>query len=210
MRFFMRRVTSNAAGGDMPTQNVDGPDIIVLSGPSGCGKSSSCLRVAGAARDCGLLVRGLVSPPHIVGGVKAGIDALDMSSDERHPLAEPVAPGQQTARRWAFHRDTLAWGADVLRRATPCDLLMVDELGPLELLHGEGWFEACRLLQSGAYRWAIVVVRPSLVQRFLEAVPGRRVRVVTPPLPPDCWLEQMLGLQGDDGVGKRTVGDLTA
>ena len=35
--------------------------------------------------------------------------------------------------------EVLAWGTRILQQATPCDLLVVDELGPLKFERGEGW-----------------------------------------------------------------------
>jgi nucleoside-triphosphatase THEP1 len=53
-----------------------------------------------------------------------------------------------------------------LRAATPCDVLVVDELGPLELIHGKGWIVALDILQARNYRAALVVVRPCLLENF--------------------------------------------
>ena len=40
---------------------------------------------------------------------------------------------------------------------------LVDELGPLELVRGEGWQAALETLAQGGYRLALVVVRPELL-----------------------------------------------
>jgi nucleoside-triphosphatase THEP1 len=51
--------------------------------------------------------------------------------------------------------------------------LIVDEIGPLELLRGEGWIEAMSVLRANDYRLAVVVVRPALVTLFLKSLDGR-------------------------------------
>ncbi len=42
----------------------------------------------------------------------------------------------------------------------------IDELGPLELLHEQGWVAGLETLRSAVYQRAIVVVRPVLVARL--------------------------------------------
>lgn len=174
--------------------------IVVISGPSGCGKTALCLRVVGAAREQGLVVRGVLSPARLVQGVKVGIDVLDLSSNERRPLAETEAQAAGSATEgWRFHADALAWGVGILRRSVPCDLLVIDELGPLELLCGAGWAEALATLRSGNYHWALVVVRPELVARFLELTRGGQITIVNvTPDGQEKLLAQMTRLWRDD------------
>jgi nucleoside-triphosphatase THEP1 len=175
--------------------------IVVVSGPSGCCKTALCLRVVDAAQARGLLVRGMVSPPRLVAGEKVGIDALDLGSGERRSLAEPATESTRpVGARWRFDADALAWGMAALRRALPCDVFVVDELGPMELLHSAGWAGAVDLLRGGGYRWAVVVVRPRLVERFLELFPaGQAIVVHVTRDDQDKLLELMARLWSDGG-----------
>jgi nucleoside-triphosphatase THEP1 len=72
--------------------------------------------------------------------------------------------------QWQFHQEGLRWGAEILRRAAPCDVLVIDELGPLELTREQGWTVALDVLSAGKYRMAVVVVRPALVAAFEERI----------------------------------------
>jgi nucleoside-triphosphatase THEP1 len=63
---------------------------------------------------------------------------------------------------WYFNLRTLEWGNQVLEISLPCDLLIVDELGPLELTHQMGWRAALDILPLSGYRLALVVIRPEL------------------------------------------------
>jgi hypothetical protein len=56
----------------------------------------------------------------------------------------------------------------MLKGAIPCDLLIVDELGPLEFDKGQGWLEGFRAVDSGRYRAALLTIRPSLLDRALQ------------------------------------------
>jgi nucleoside-triphosphatase THEP1 len=60
------------------------------------------------------------------------------------------------------------WGNEVLSRSLPCDLLIIDELGPLEVLGNRGWSNALSVLDAGDYAAALVVCRPGLLDRLQE------------------------------------------
>ena len=100
-----------------------------------------------------------------------------MRTTQRHPLAVACPEPQQSSavsasgpatESWHFYADGLAWGREILQHATPCDVLIIDELGPLELVRGQGWVIGLDVLRGGGYRLALVAVRPSLLLRFGE------------------------------------------
>jgi nucleoside-triphosphatase THEP1 len=110
-------------------------------------------------------VAGLLSPPVLAGGEKTGIDLLDLASGERRRLAERARadlPGTE-GLGWHFDPEVLALGNTLLSRIATCDLLLVDELGPLEFGRGSGLTAAFALLDARRYHLAVVVVRPALV-----------------------------------------------
>jgi nucleoside-triphosphatase THEP1 len=164
------------------------PTIVVLSGESGCGKTTLCTRVATLARARGLTVAGVLTPPRLTDGRKVGLDVEDIRSGLRRPLAEPCAEPSRSSvggtdgpatESWDFHANGLAWGAMVLHRATPCDLLVIDELGPLELVRSQGWMIGLDVLRGGRCRLAMVAVRPSLLLRFGERPGDVRFTILT-------------------------------
>ena len=56
-----------------------------------------------------------------------------------------------------------AWGNQIISGLKDEDVIIIDELGPLELEDGYGFQEALHLLDEGRYRTAFVVVRPALL-----------------------------------------------
>jgi nucleoside-triphosphatase THEP1 len=157
--------------------------VILLCGPAGAGKSTVCARVVELARQAGLRVAGVISPPQIAPGAegqKTSIWVEDVLTGERRLLAVAahLRQGLVQTKHWTFNAETLGWGSDVIARAVPCDLLVVDELGPLELERGEGWTVALEVLRGRAYQWALVVVRPELIAVMRARLEGMAVRAV--------------------------------
>ena len=140
--------------------------IILLTGEIESGKSSCCLDVLKIARERRIQVAGLISPGIFEGGEKIAIDALDLKSGTKRRLAElkeNQTLGLET-KRWSFYPEVVLWGNQVLQDAVPCDLLMVDELGPLEFHQQAGWINGFDVLESKAFQVALVVIRPSLIE----------------------------------------------
>ena len=142
------------------------PRIVVLTGESGCGKTSLCERIAAWARGHGISVAGVLTPPRICAERKIGIEIEDVHTLTRRRLAEMDVIGGPSTEQWHFDADGLEWGAEILSSATPCELLVIDELGPLELIRGEAWQIGLDVLKQGHYQRALVVVRPGLMARF--------------------------------------------
>jgi len=117
---------------------------------------------------------------------KVGFEALDVGSGERWPLArtDPSTALRQSSGQGSGHRQELggprvgpysfdpaglARALRVLRRAatTGGDLLMVDEIGPLELEQGKGFAPILDLLPVEGPTHTLIVVRPALLDPLL-------------------------------------------
>ena len=136
----------------------------LLTGPRGAGKTTFCSILACHARLDGWDVAGVISPAVMAGSEKTGILVEDLRTGEQHPLASASLrkPFSMQLKDWHFDPLALSWGNRILENCTPCDLLIVDELGPLELLRNEGWTSALKILDQHGYRLGIAVVRPEL------------------------------------------------
>ncbi len=161
---------------------MDAAAVIVITGEQGAGKTTLVEKLADLARQAGWDVAGVVTPGRYHNGQKAAISVRDLRRGDQRELAELRTAGRgdgPETQDWRFHQVALDWGSAVLQRAAPCDLLVVDELGPLELERGAGWRAALDVLRGRAYRRALVVVRPSLLDRFFAVCPGLDVHAVT-------------------------------
>jgi len=149
--------------------------IVLLTGERATGKTHLCQRVVEEAQRRGFSCAGVLSPAVFEGQEKVGISLVDVVSGDERPLASADdAPHGLRWGRYRFVPSSLAWGADLLTAATPCDLLVVDELGPLELELGQGLAKALDVLVKGAFSLALVVVRPALLHHVKERLKGRQ------------------------------------
>jgi len=148
-------------------------DLFIVSGSVGSGKTTFCRHAIDTIRNSTKSTwsaKGILAPAIFDGDTKVGIEALDLASGERRQLAQrrtDSSSGIQT-QQWSLDRDAVDWCNQLLRAAVPCDLLVVDELGPLEFERDEGFQEGMIALDSGQYIVALVVVRRKLLH-FAEA-----------------------------------------
>ena len=147
--------------------------IAILTGPFGSGKTTACRQLADLARQRGLDCAGIVCPARFDGEHKVSIDLINLRTGECRPLAKADdQPSKLRTTHYRFDAEVMAWGAAILDSACPCDVLIVDEIGPLELEQGQGWVNALRILREGQFDLAVVVVRPSLIDAFRAQVGG--------------------------------------
>ena len=84
----------------------------------------------------------------------------------RHTISEII--------RYSFDADILSWMIERLRReiSQGCDLLIVDEIGPLELEQGKGLAPLLSDLSAERLPPLLLVVRPELAGRLQERLLG--------------------------------------
>jgi nucleoside-triphosphatase THEP1 len=162
-------------------------NFLLITGHSGAGKTTWCRQWAESVRADGWRVGGLLSPPVMAGTQKVAIDLIDLHTGERRQLAQlwqkTSNPSGISTGEWLFDPAVLTWGNDVLSKLTAVltavDLLIIDELGPLEFERGQGLQAAFDLIETGCYRMAGVVIRPSLLPQAQQHWPGAEIIPVT-------------------------------
>ncbi len=158
--------------------------IFIITGQQGIGKTSFCQRLIKIIKSAGWQVAGLLSLAVFENGEKIAIDLVDLRSGQQQRLAN-LCVGRAsclstilTFGKWHFETEVLAWGNMVLQTATPCDLLLIDELGPLEFEQRQGWQAGLIALDSGNYNMGIVVIRPELLAEARRRWPSAEVVTV--------------------------------
>jgi nucleoside-triphosphatase THEP1 len=142
------------------------PLIGLLTGPVGVGKTTVAERVVSLARMRGLDCGGLLAPAMVDDcGLKVGVWGVDVRTGERHILARTDQDvGGPSIGPYSFDAEGLSWAAGVVDGAAgDCDLLVVDEIGKLELWQGLGLVRILPRLAAGEVSRALVLVRDSLL-----------------------------------------------
>lgn len=143
------------------------PLLFIITGSRGAGKTTFCRRMVEAAREAGWQVAGLLSNPVFEGSQRVAIHAEDLRDGDSRQLATRSDSPTPGSLHWKFDDAAIDWGNQVLEASTPCDLLVIDELGPLELERGEGWQSGLTAVDSRQYAIALVVVRAELLGQVL-------------------------------------------
>jgi nucleoside-triphosphatase THEP1 len=150
--------------------------IIILTGERGVGKTTTSHETVALAQAKEYVCGGIITLTQPDGER----DLLDVGSGETRRLTlPPDAKPAIECGRFHFDPDTMGWGNMVLAHATPCQLLVVDELGPLELEQGRGCKTAFAVLQKGNFGLGLVVVRPELVVKAQLRLPSSATTVLT-------------------------------
>jgi nucleoside-triphosphatase THEP1 len=149
--------------------------IILLTGHVGVGKTTVAERVAGLALRQGLACGGLLAPAmKNACGQKAGIWGVDVATGERQVLARTDRDlGGPATGAYSFDAVSLEWALAVVAGAIDaCDLLLVDEIGKLELWQGLGLAPILPHLAAGEAQRALVLVRESLLDELQGRLEG--------------------------------------
>ena len=147
--------------------------------------------VAAQAGDAGLAVAGMVTEDSGEDGTRRVTDLRTgenrhFGTQRRHGSEAGSSPGAESSRpagadpltpSWMYDEGVFGWGNNVLARSTPCDLLVIDELGPLEILGDRGWFTAFEVLRRRQFGAALVVCRPGLVRDLQNRIGEDRAAV---------------------------------
>lgn len=153
-------------------------NITFITGGKGAGKSLLIGQIVDEIRKNGLNIGGLHSPGIYKGDKKIGISVKNLRSCETKQLARynPGWDPKMLIREWEFDEEAVLWGNDILaNQALPCDVLIVDEIGYLELEKTLGWVSIFDILKRNDYSCAYIVVCESLLGLALQNWEGARI-----------------------------------
>ena len=154
---------------------MSGALIGLLTGAIGAGKTTVAERAAGLAHRQGLVCGGLLAPALTdQSGSKIGIAGVSLLTGERRTLARSDRElGGPTVGVYSFDDAALAWAIGAIEGAVgACDLLIVDEIGKLELWSHAGLASVVPRLASGQVRRSLALVRASLLAELQARLGG--------------------------------------
>jgi nucleoside-triphosphatase THEP1 len=130
------------------------------------------LRLLEELRGTGLKIGGVVSPPVFNDGdEKIGFQGEDILTGEQWDLGR--SNGSLDGPRlgpWSFSNEGFRLGISAIRGAinSRVDLVVLDEIGPLELIRGEGYAEILPELTSAPVEILILVLRQNLIDLIVS------------------------------------------
>ena len=148
---------------------------LLVVGEPGSGKTSWCREYIDERRKRGVSVGGILCPAIEQQGQRVGSNALDLLTGQEIPFARlsrhrSFKAGEKIGN-YIISRDAISFAFGAIERAVKrnCDLVVIDEVGPLELT-GKGLMPAVQLaLRSGVN--ALIVVRSSLREALQNRFP---------------------------------------
>ncbi|MGB9756831.1 MAG: nucleoside-triphosphatase, partial [Candidatus Bathyarchaeales archaeon] len=109
--------------------------VLLLTGSPGIGKTTVLLKVVEALKGKGYSVGGMISREVRSCGARVGFEILDLCSNRRGWLAHVNQKvGPQVGKYRVNLNDLDGVGAEaILKAVRECDVIAVDEIGPMEL-----------------------------------------------------------------------------
>jgi nucleoside-triphosphatase THEP1 len=160
--------------------------ITVLTGDIGSGKTTllSDVCLGNLASDPGRRtprprsIAGFLSRRVMNGPRPEGYDLVDLKDGAVRPfLRRQGKANGERAGKYLIIPEGLRYANDAIRRSSPSELLVIDEVGPLEL-DGRGFWPSLSVALLDRNRKVLVVIRTGLVNRFKALFKGHVVRVV--------------------------------
>jgi nucleoside-triphosphatase THEP1 len=178
--------------------------ILVLTGPVHAGKTTFLERACRRWSERGLSCAGFLSPAVTGADGGSGYDLLELPAGPRRPyLRRGDGPGAERTGPFVFAAGALERARSILRDPGRADLLVVDEVGPLELGGGGLWPDLSEAVRRPG-RTSLLVAREAIIGRLSAALAPLVPVVFDVRDPEDLRLldERVLsGLTSHDGQG---------
>ena len=153
--------------------------VVVVTGPTDGGKTATVTAIAERMRTEGVPVAGFVQPGEFEDGKKIGFRLRDLATGEEAALATLGDRSEgEFGTRFQFSEEGFRLGREALSRTGSASVVIIDELGPIEL-RGQGHMPAVRrALAVPDLVGAVIVVRRALVPSLLAELDASDAVVV--------------------------------
>lgn len=145
------------------------PALLVLTGPVNSGKSRTLRRWLCTWEEEGWSLGGIVSDAVWNFNMKFGYDLVDLTSGKAWPVLRTSGFSSEV-KIGKYHVDVQCLGevAHAACKTPDRDLLVLDEVGPLEMERNDGLIDVLTTFLLKQNSSLCVVVRDSLLDTFLE------------------------------------------
>ncbi len=151
--------------------------IFILSGPLHSGKTSFTKNLVKKLKSIGLVVRGFLSEAEMIEKQNIGYNLYDLDSGKSIPfIRKKGKPGWQRIGEYYFIPEALEKALQIIRDKKRSDLLLIDEVGPLEL-SGKGFWPALSEVLKQEKLNFLFVVRSHEVERLCSKLEDKEIKV---------------------------------
>lgn len=137
--------------------------VIIITGDIGIGKTTVCRRLIEIVQNQGYSCGGILTYKAPDKGIT--IEGIQSGETENLASTKNVYHGPRTAKYY-FNAKGIAFGVREIEKGISSSLLVVDEIGHLEL-RGEGFTKAIELIRTGKVKNCVLVIRKELLSAFL-------------------------------------------
>jgi nucleoside-triphosphatase THEP1 len=153
--------------------------IVVLTGDVGSGKTTLLAGLLDILKSLSMSADGFLGVRVFEKDRFSGYDLVDVRDGRRLPfLRRAEGAGTAAVGPWRLVDSSLAAAAEIIRTSRPNALLVVDELGPLELEGGGHWPALAAVLDQPGRRF-LFVIREACLADFIRKFAGRTVKIKT-------------------------------
>jgi len=147
------------------------PQIVLVVGSRNSGKTAYLHLLKNRIQEQEECVGGVVSEAELRDGEKWRYWLRDIRTGKRLLLATRYdsSPGKLQVGRFRFEPETFRWAEGVFRQSLDCDVLFLDEYGPLEA-RGEGFRHVLEFLLKNYRGILVITLRPSLFEHLINEV----------------------------------------
>lgn len=146
--------------------------LFILTGAVHSGKTTFLKSIVAEARKRSIPVDGYLSPAAWEQGSRIGYDLLTLPEEKLFPFMRTESrPDAERVGPYYLVPETLAMARDILGSASSKTLVIVDEIGPLEL-EGRGVWPALEESLRQPPRKLVLTIREPLVEAFLTRIPN--------------------------------------
>lgn len=153
--------------------------ILLLTGPPGVGKSTAVSRVVLRLKSAGVIVGGCTTAEKRSGGARVGFEVRDLTTGRVGELASTSSKvGPKVGRYRVNLTDLAKVGAAGLGEASDrSELIVIDEVGPMELVSPEFRRAVTKCMNSG--KPLLAVVHERLEDDILNELRARATTLAT-------------------------------
>lgn len=148
--------------------------VLLLTGSPGVGKTTVLMQIVSVLKEKGYHVGGMISREVREGRARVGFEILDLTSFRRGWLAHVnQKSGPQVGKYRVNMEDLNAIGASAVAEAVEkCDIIIIDEIGPMELF-SERFKETVRRALEESRKLVIAVVHWKVADKLINEVKSR-------------------------------------